>query len=339
MTSKYADEPRINWYRVPVDRDTLAELMQRSDVRGGIQTAAHLGLFFVTGLLAYQAFHNINATNWSWSVPLLFLALFIHGTSGPFMGLVAIHELQHRTVFRTRALNEIFEKVYAFLSWSDYIWYQESHRRHHLTTCQHGTDGEIELPQRFNVRRAAFWLSLFGWYPRATWARLKQTWRHARGDIRGHWYQYVLPAEDTRLRQRHRNWARSLLVGHLTLAAIFIATGHWFLIVVFTFGTQYCAWLGFATGIPQHFGMQPDVPDFRLNTRTYTCSPIVGFYYWNMQYHVEHHMYPAVPFYNLPKLRVALEHDLPAATHGLLPTWRSIIDDSEPGAFYPEQAG
>ena len=50
-------------------------------------------------------------------------------------------------------------------------------------------------------------------------------------------------------------------------------------------------------------------------------------------------MYPAVPFYNLPKLRVALEHDLPAATHGLLPTWRSIIHDSEPGAFYPEQAG
>jgi hypothetical protein len=61
------------------------------------------GCFFITGLLAYQAFHNIDASNWSWSVPLLFLALFIHGASGPFMGLVAIHELQHRTVFHTRA--------------------------------------------------------------------------------------------------------------------------------------------------------------------------------------------------------------------------------------------
>jgi len=54
-----------------------------------------------------------------------------------------ITEQAAQTVFETRALNEWFEKVYAFLSWSDYIWYQESHRRHHMTTCFHGADGEI----------------------------------------------------------------------------------------------------------------------------------------------------------------------------------------------------
>jgi fatty acid desaturase len=36
-------------------------------------------------------------------------------------------------------------------------------------------------------------------------------------------------------------------------------------------------------------------------------------------------MFPAVPFYNLPALRKAIEHDLPPAPHGLRATWREIM--------------
>jgi fatty acid desaturase len=52
---------------------------------------------------------------------------------------------------------------------------------------------------------------------------------------------------------------------------------------------------------------------------------VPAFFYWNMQYHVEHHMFPAVPFYNLPRLREAIAHDLPPASHGLWATWRDDI--------------
>ena len=44
-----------------------------------------------------------------------------------------------------------------------------------------------------------------------------------------------------------------------------------------------------------------------------------------MNYHVEHHMYPAVPYYNLPKLRKAIENELPIATRGLIATWREVF--------------
>jgi fatty acid desaturase len=44
-----------------------------------------------------------------------------------------------------------------------------------------------------------------------------------------------------------------------------------------------------------------------------------------MQYHLEHHMYPAVPFHNLPNLREALAFDLPIAKHGLYQTWKEIL--------------
>ena len=45
-----------------------------------------------------------------------------------------------------------------------------------------------------------------------------------------------------------------------------------------------------------------------------------------MQYHLEHHLYPAVPFFNLPKLRKTIEHDLPVAPHGLRATWQEMLD-------------
>ncbi len=325
MALDFTDDAKINWYRTPIDTDVLADLMVRSDFRGWLQTVCHLGLFFLTAGIAYFVYTLISDTNWFWSIPLLAVCLFIHGTIGPFMGLIAIHELQHRTVFKTRSLNEIFEKVYAFISWSDYIWYQESHARHHRATCHHAHDGEVYLPVRFSLKNRRFWLGVLAIDPKGAWARLKNVWDHACGNIRGDWNRHVLPVSDPALRARHRSWARFLIGGHAALAALFVITGHWFLIVVFTFGTFYCSWLGFLCGVVQHYGLNSDVPDFRMNTRTFTCSWLPGFYYWNMQYHVEHHMYPAVPFYNLPRLRKTLEHDLPIAPHGLRATWKDIL--------------
>ncbi len=38
-------------------------------------------------------------------------------------------------------------------------------------------------------------------------------------------------------------------------------------------------------------------------------------------------MFPAVPFYNLPRLRAEslIEHDLPPAPHGLWATWQELL--------------
>jgi fatty acid desaturase len=44
-----------------------------------------------------------------------------------------------------------------------------------------------------------------------------------------------------------------------------------------------------------------------------------------MQYHIEHHMFPAVPFFNLPKLHELIKHDLPPTPHGLRATWKQML--------------
>lgn len=89
MPSDYSDDYRINWYRSPIDKAHLGQLMKRSNLRGWLQTIAHLGLFVTTGVLAYVAYLNVVPANWPWSLPLLLVALFLHGTMGPFPGLIA----------------------------------------------------------------------------------------------------------------------------------------------------------------------------------------------------------------------------------------------------------
>ena len=42
--------------------------------------------------------------------------------------------------------------------------------------------------------------------------------------------------------------------------------------------------------LTQHAGLGEDVLDHRLNTRTVKMNVVNGFLYWNMNYHVEHHM-------------------------------------------------
>ena len=90
------------------------------------------------------------------------------------------------------------------------------------------------------------------------------------------------------------------------------------------------------------------MPDFRLSCRTNYLNPVLRFLYWNMNYHIEHHTYAAVPCYNLGKLHELMKHDLPPVLNGLFSVWEEIIaiqyrQKHEPGYGYaqprPEQTG
>lgn len=304
--------------------------MKKSDFRGLCHVILQLGLLAITGTLAYFIYSRINAANWIWSVPLLLLALFVHGSffwscTGP-----GVHELCHKTPFRSNALNEFFLKVYSFISWGNHIFFRVSHSKHHQFTVHDDYDGEVVLPQKLDWQSVGFFVTQLTINPIGIFKKLRFFWGSARNNdshwkAMGPWMNQVLPESNPMLRREHCNWARTLVLGHLALALLFIVTGHWFLIVVFTFGTYYCGWLSTVLSATQHIGLSPNVSDFRLCCRTYTCSWLPGFLYWNMQYHIEHHMFPAVPFYNLPKLRKAIEQDLPPVKHGLWATWMEVL--------------
>ena len=74
---------------------------------------------------------------------------------------------------------------------------------------------------------------------------------------------------------------------------------------------MYGGWLFYLINNTQHAGLIDNSNDFRKSCRTIFLNPFLSFLYWKMNYHIEHHMYPGVPFYNLPKLHNAIYQSLP----------------------------
>ena len=72
-------------------------------------------------------------------------------------------------------------------------------------------------------------------------------------------------------------------------------------------------------------------------------NPVIRFIYWNMNYHVEHHMFPMVPYHNLPKLHELMKADMPPPYNGLAEAYREIIptlvrESKDPGLLRPAPA-
>ncbi|MDX2227577.1 MAG: fatty acid desaturase [Verrucomicrobiae bacterium] len=328
--SPVPDQDQIKWHRVPVDKKVMSALMQRSDARGLWQLGRHLALVLATGSVAYYSWYQ-----WPWYVTVILC--HIHGSFYTFLGPgAAVHELSHKTVFKSPWLNDFALRLVSFLTIWNYHHYRSSHVKHHQLTVYKGLDLEVELPLKITPW---LWFNVLFFNFDMLKVALLSNLRYAFGRIEGEWEHRILPESNRPLRQDLAHWSRFVLIGHLVLLAVFIYFKLWPMIVLVTLATYIGNWLNFLVGFPQHAGLQPSVPDFRLCCRTFVCHPFPSFLYWRMNYHVEHHMYPAVPCYNLPRLRAAMEPSLPRATVGLYETWKEILgilkrQKAEPGYYH-----
>ena len=86
----------------------------------------------------------------------------------------------------------------------------------------------------------------------------------------------------------------------------------------------YGSWHMVMCGHLQHAGLADNVVDHRLNSRTVYMNPISRYIYWNMNYHVEHHMFPMVPYHALPRLHAMIKNDLPAPNTSILDAYVEV---------------
>ncbi|MDE0180429.1 MAG: fatty acid desaturase [Caldilineaceae bacterium] len=313
-------QSKINWYRSPIDRTTLAELNQRSDLLGLAQTLGHLGLLALTGAAAWFA---VRAELWWALVPVLFL----HGTFYAFL-LNGFHELCHRSVFRSKFLNEFFLRVFSFLGWYNHVHFWTSHQEHHKYTLHPPDDLEVVLPVEITLNS---FLKAAVVNPWGLFQRVKGVVRLSFGQLEGEWENMLFPPDAEERRSRLFNWARILLAGHLLLTVVSLALSYllaldlWLLPVLVTLAPFYGGWLLFLCNNTQHVGLMDNIPDYRLCTRTIILNPFVRFLYWHMNFHIEHHMYAAVPCYKLGRLHKAIKADLPPSPVGLAASWKEII--------------
>jgi len=313
---------RIRWYRCPIDRKTLRKLAEPSDVRGMLQALGHLALWTSTGGLAWYFF-----TLEIWWAFCLFL--FLHGTVAAFF-TAPHHELCHTTVFRTKWLNELFLRVFSFLGWLNFEIYRFSHTHHHRFTLFEEGDREKVMPEHPSLR-PLYLLQLFtvnvtgGYHSRGLIPVLRNFVRIAlkRFDAPfNHWGPELYEGHPDE-RMKAVRWARLVLLLHAVSIAFFVGIGEAILAVLVSGSIFFAGWLRYFVGVTQHCGLRSNVADFRKCARTITLDPVTQFLFWHMNWHVEHHMYGAVPCYNLEKLHRTVAHDMPEP-RTLIGAWKEM---------------
>ncbi len=269
----------------------------------------------ITGVAAYTVYSA--GMSWPWIV----LALLIHGSVVSNLN-AGVHELIHERVFKTRWPNLFFLGLISFTNWWNYRFFQLSHNEHHKYTLHQPDDLEVVLPQNITIFNFISNTIVDFWTPIR---KIKENLLFSFGILSGDWEKYIVSRENKKTQQWVFNWSRFLLLGHGLIIAVSLYYGNWMVPLLVSFGRFYGGGLALLMGATQHIGLVDKVNDFRLCCRTVKFNPLFEFLYWRMNYHTEHHMYPAVPCYNLPKLHKAIKHELPHTTKGIFETWAHIV--------------
>ena len=301
-----------SWFIPKIDRKKLKALSKRSDWPGLIHFTIYYFSLFVFGYLSYLF----------WGSVLFFLFFFIYSAIYAFV-VANWHETVHRTAFKTRWINEIFYYISCFQSYSEPTSLRWSHSFHHSNTLktQDQYDHEIEvsrptdllkfflkfipLSDFFYIHQSPFVniikLSLGVISPSMKVASPKGEWKKIIRNARIYFFL----------------WTIIIIFSYLI--------NSWWPIIFYFLPTFIGRPVHFAVNVTQHLAAKFDSKDHRLSTHTVILNPILSFYYWHMEYHIEHHMFPMVPSYNLKKLRKEIEDDLPAPFYGLFDFYKKVL--------------
>ena len=155
--------------------------------------------------------------------------------------------------------------------------------------------------------------------PLLFWAMI----RHAAGTLNPDEKTFVPESERPKVYRTARIWC----VIYIGVIAACIAMNSLLPAMLIGLPAFYGAWLKLLMAMPQHIGLEDNILDHRMNSRTIYMNPILRFVYWNMNYHVEHHMFPMVPYHALPALHETIKADCPPPT---AISWKPIARSSRP---------
>lgn len=282
------------WYHTDVPRKVMKDLMARSDgpaIRDTVILYGCMIAFATAGILLWPSW---------WSVPFWLAYGVLYGSASDSRW----HECGHGTAFRTAWMNNVVYQIASFMIMRNAATWRWSHARHHTDTYIVGRDPEIAI-----MRPPAFARLILNFFGIIDAARFFP--RLVQNAISG-------PTADERTFVPESDWGKVTFIArvHAAIYAAAIVASLWMqsILPLMLIGLPrlYGAWHHVMTGLLQHGGLADNVTDHRLNSRTVYMNPISRFIYWNMNYHVEHHMFPMVPYHALPRLHAAIRHDLPA---------------------------
>lgn len=301
-----------NWYKCAVPRPLMKQLMQRDNTQAIRDTAIWYVLILGSAALFVYG--------WSagWSALAICATYFVYATlyCGPADS--RWHEAGHGTAFKTRWCNELLYLLASFQVLRRPTRWRWSHARHHTDTLVTGRDPEIAAPLPFDILGSLLNLFAIKNGP----IELIAAVRNACGHISAEEKSFVPETEWPKMVREARIWVLiyALLIGTA------VAMHSWLPLLLLGLPPGMLgAWLYNYTGYTQHAGLPENVLDHRLNCRTVYMNPLLRFLYWNMNYHIEHHMFPMVPYHALPRLHTAIKNDCPPPYPSTIAAYREIL--------------
>jgi fatty acid desaturase len=295
------------WYHTDILRKDIKELMKRSDQPAIRDTIIWLGSMVLFVALAIWLWPS-----WWAALPLAAYGVLYGSTTDSRW-----HECGHGTAFKTMWMNDVVYHIACFMIMRNPTRWRWSHTRHHTDTLIVGLDPEIAVMRPPVAVKVA--LAFVGVLD--VWDAMKMMVINAFGHITAGEKTFIPEME----------WPKVILVARIWFL-IYAATigfalylGSWLPILLVGTPRLYGAWHHVMTGLMQHGALADNVLDHRLNSRTVYLNPISRFIYWNMNYHIEHHMYPMVPYHALPRLHEMIKNDLPEPSPSIWACYKEML--------------
>ena len=245
-----------------------------------------------------------------WLLP----AWIFYGTVLMFL-FSPLHECIHRTAFRNRTANDLVATVIGFLIMLPANYFRSFHFAHHRYTNDPKRDPELLTPKPASLPQYLWAMCGLGAY---WWVQLRTIVRHSLGSISGNFI-----AESN-----HRTIILEARL-HLVLYLAIVVASVLFETTIFLFYWLIPVILGTVSLRlflhAEHAGCELSDNMLR-NTRTTLTNPAIKLLSWNMPYHCEHHVFPAVPFHKLPALHQHLKDHLAVVSNGYYRFHREFVD-------------
>ena len=224
------------------------------------------------------------------------------------------HECAHGTAFRSRWLNETCLWIGSLLYFEEPYHRRYSHTRHHTYTWHVDKDSQMPFDTPMTLKGWLFEISGLALviYEAKVFAR------NALGKFSTQTREFTPESALGRLK-----WgARACLMFYATLGILLTSGETWvwtYLLLPRLLGGPVM--LLFT--LLQHVELKENSPSILESTRSFTTSAVGRWLYMDMNNHIEHHLYPQVPFYALDKLRRTLKAQVPLPDKGF---WRLNIE-------------
>ncbi len=305
------------WYKPNIDKKTLKELSKRSDIKGLIDVSIFIVALILSGYLCIISWGTL------WSIP----ALLLYGNIF-YCKIISIqHETNHETYFKTRALNKFFYHITSLLGGFEAVRWKWSHFHHHtytIFTHEEVYDYENNSPKPTEPIRF-----LLNFLPLGPIINIQKIRHFTHFEIIKHSFGIITPVVNITVPEKEIkkiiNSSR-LYVGFwliIILSSIFFKT--WLPIIMLILPPFYGNTILMICGMTQHAGLADNVKDHRKSTRTVIMNPFFSFLYSNMEYHIEHHIFPKIPCHNLKAFHNVVKDQMPTPRKGIINAYKEII--------------